>query len=183
MLQLIPLAYYAQEKSGVFAIDEQLKVNSDFDLKLLKLEKAQDGKLVIKKDSSLDKEEYKLEVTPDLISIKASSETGAYYALQTLRQIGRFELGSKEIPCCIINDKPRFSWRGVQLDESRHFFGKEYVKKMLDMMFMLKLNVFHWHLTDDQGWRIEIKKYPLLTEIGSKRAYTQNSRLGQYGHY
>ena len=76
MLQLIPLAYYAQEKSGVFAIDEQLKVNSDFDLKLLKLEKAQDGKLVIKKDSSLDKEEYKLEVTPDLISIKASSETG-----------------------------------------------------------------------------------------------------------
>ena len=173
MLQLIPLAYYAQEKSGVFAIDEQLKVNSDFDLKLLKLEKAQDGKLVIKKDSSLDKEEYKLEVTPDLISIKASSETGAYYALQTLRQIGRFELGSKEIPCCIINDKPRFSWRGVQLDESRHFFGKEYVKKMLDMMFMLKLNVFHWHLTDDQGWRIEIKKYPLLTEIGSKRAYTQ----------
>lgn len=173
MLQLIPLAYYAYEKSGVFAIDEQLKVNSDFDLKLLKLEKAQDGKLVIKKDSSLDKEEYKLEVTPDLISIKASSETGAYYALQTLRQIGRFELGSKEIPCCIINDKPRFSWRGVQLDESRHFFGKEYVKKMLDMMFMLKLNVFHWHLTDDQGWRIEIKKYPLLTEIGSKRAYTQ----------
>lgn len=173
MLQLIPLAYYAQEKSGVFAIDEQLKVNSDFDLKLLKLEKAQDGKLVIKKDSSLDKEEYKLEVTPDLISIKASSETGAYYALQTLRQIGKFELGSKEIPCCIINDKPRFSWRGVQLDESRHFFGKEYVKKMLDMMFMLKLNVFHWHLTDDQGWRIEIKKYPLLTEIGSKRAYTQ----------
>ena len=173
MLQLIPLAYYAQEKGGVFAIDEQLKVNSDFDLKLLKLEKAQDGKLVIKKDSSLDKEEYKLEVTPDLISIKASSETGAYYALQTLRQIGRFELGSKEIPCCIINDKPRFSWRGVQLDESRHFFGKEYVKKLLDMMFMLKLNVFHWHLTDDQGWRIEIKKYPLLTEIGSKRAYTQ----------
>ena len=173
MLQLIPLAYYAQEKSGVFAIDEQLKVNSDFDLELLKLEKAQDGKLVIKKDSSLDKEEYKLEVTPDLISIKASSETGAYYALQTLRQIGKFELGSKEIPCCIINDKPRFSWRGVQLDESRHFFGKEYVKKMLDMMFMLKLNVFHWHLTDDQGWRIEIKKYPLLTEIGSKRAYTQ----------
>lgn len=173
MLQLIPLAYYAQEKSGVFAIDEQLKVNSDFDLELLKLEKAQDGKLVIKKDSSLDKEEYKLEVTPDLISIKASSEAGAYYALQTLRQIGKFELGSKEIPCCIINDKPRFSWRGVQLDESRHFFGKEYVKKMLDMMFMLKLNVFHWHLTDDQGWRIEIKKYPLLTEIGSKRAYTQ----------
>ena len=177
MLQLIPLAYYAQEKGGVFAIDEQLKVNSDFDLKLLKLEKAQDGKLVIKKDSSLDKEEYKLEVTPDLISIKASSETGAYYALQTLRQIGRFELGSKEIPCCIINDKPRFSWRGVQLDESRHFFGKEYVKKLLDMMFMLKLNVFHWHLTEDQGWRIEIKKYPKLTEVGAWR----NSKVLAYG--
>ena len=68
----------------------------------------------------------------------------------------------------MINDKPRFSWRGLQLDESRHFFGKEYVKKMLDMMFMMKLNVFHWHLTDDTGWRIEIKKYPLLPEIGSK---------------
>lgn len=109
-----------------------------------------------------------MEVTPDLISIKASSETGAYYALQTLRQIGRFELGSKEIPCCIINDKPRFSWRGVQLDESRHFFGKEYVKKLLDMMFMLKLNVFHWHLTDDQGWRIEIKNIRFLPRLAQK---------------
>lgn len=72
-----------------------------------------------------------MEVTPDLISIKASSETGAYYALQTLRQIGRFELGSKEIPCCIINDKPRFSWRGVQLDESRHFLARNMLKKCL----------------------------------------------------
>ena len=178
MLQLIPLPYYAQEKSGVFAIDAHLKVNSDFELKLLNLERSQDGKLKIKKDSSLDDEEYKLEVTNNEINISASSEKGAYYALQTLRQLGRFELGGKEIPCCVINDKPRFSWRGLQLDESRHFFGKEYVKKMLDMMFMMKLNVFHWHLTDDTGWRIEIKKYPLLTEIGSKRAYTQINGWG-----
>ncbi len=173
MLQLIPLAYYAQEKNGVFAIESDLKVETDFNLGLLKLERGQDAKLKIKKDSLLDNEEYKLEVNENEIIIKASSEVGAYYALQTLRQLSRAELGSKEIPCCVINDKPRFSWRGLQLDESRHFFGKEYVKKMLDMMFMMKLNVFHWHLTDDQGWRIEIKKYPLLTEIGSKRAYTQ----------
>ena len=78
MLQLIPLAYYAQEKSGVFAIDAQPKVNSDFELKLLNLERSQDGKLKIKKDSSLDDEEYKLEVTNNEINISASSEKGAY---------------------------------------------------------------------------------------------------------
>lgn len=95
MLQLIPLPYYAQEKSGVFAIDAHLKVNSDFELKLLNLERSQDGKLKIKKDSSLDDEEYKLEVTNNEINISASSEKGAYYALQTLRQLGRFELGGQ----------------------------------------------------------------------------------------
>lgn len=171
MLQLIPLPYYAQEKSGVFAIDAHLKVNSDFELKLLNLERSQDGKLKIKKDSSLDDEEYKLEVTNNEINVSASSEKGAYYALQTLRQLGRFELGGKEIPCCVINDKPRFSWRGLQLDESRHFFGKEYVKKMLDMMFMMKLNVFHWHLTDDKIIRIIKMKIKIkrLFEVITKR--------------
>ena len=79
-----------------------------------------------------------------------------------------FELGSKEksikIPQVKITDKPRFQWRSFMLDESRHFKGAEEVKRLLDQMALLKMNVFHWHLTDDQGWRIEIKKYPLLTQ-------------------
>ena len=95
MLQLIPLAYYAQEKNGVFAIESDLKVETDFNLGLLKLERGQDAKLKIKKDSLLDNEEYKLEVNENEIIIKASSEVGAYYALQTLRQLSRAELGSK----------------------------------------------------------------------------------------
>lgn len=172
MLQLIPQAFYAQEKTGVFKLGDEMKIKSDFKLGLLKLAESDDADLVIKKNASLDNEEYYLTVDEQGIVIEASGEIGAYYALQTLRQISRYELGGREIPYCVIKDKPRFGWRGLQLDESRHFFGKEYVKKLLDMMFMMKLNVFHWHLTDDQGWRIEIKKYPLLTEIGSKRDYT-----------
>lgn len=131
MLQLIPLAYYAQEKSGVFAIDEQLKVNSDFDLELLKLEKAQDGKLVIKKDSSLDKEEYKLEVTPDLISIKASSEAGAYYALQTLRQIVNLSLAQKKFLVALLMISQDFLGEAFSLMKAVISLARNMLKKCL----------------------------------------------------
>lgn len=173
MLNLIPAARTSTEKPGCFVFDGALKAKSDFELPLLNLPRGEDGRLVINKNTALGSEEYKLAVAKDEIKIEASTQVGAYYALQSLRQLSRIELGENQIPCCEIEDGPRFSWRGLQLDESRHFFGKEYVKKFLDMMFMMKLNVFHWHLTDDVGWRIEIKKYPLLTEIGSKREYTQ----------
>lgn len=173
MINLIPVPYEYKELTGEFVITDNIKVKSDFQLPLLDLPKGDDAELVIEKDDGIDKEGYTLDVTADSIKIKASTPTGAYYALQSLRQISMYELGGKKIPCVHISDKPRFSWRGIHLDESRHFFGKEFVKKYLDMMFMMKLNVFHWHLTDDQGWRIEIKKYPRLTEIGSVRKYSQ----------
>ncbi len=178
MIRLIPVPLKCETKSGNFIINDDIKTCCDFELPLLKLERADDGKLIIKKDSSLPDEGYTLDVREDSIVIAASTEIGAYYALQSLRQISRYELGKRKVQCCSITDKPNFKWRGMHLDESRHFFGKDEVKRYLDQMFMMKLNVFHWHLTDDQGWRVEIKKYPLLTEIGSVRKYTQINGWG-----
>lgn len=110
-------------------------------------------------------EAYQLEITPDSIFIDATSAKGAFYAHQAIKQLARHERG--KIRCCRIYSSPRYAWRGFMLDESRHFFGKEKVKQYLDLMALLHLNVFHWHLTDEPGWRIEIKKYPKLTEIGA----------------
>jgi len=138
-----------------------------------------DLRLVDKNDTNLN-EEYKLNVSPYRIELESLKPEGLFYGIQTLRQVfpPEIEFSQKvikewKIPCITIEDSPRFSWRGFMLDEARHFFGKESVKKILDMMALLKLNVFHWHLTDYQGWRIEIKKFPLLTEIGSKRRSTR----------
>jgi hexosaminidase len=115
-------------------------------------------------------EEYLLKVTEDGIRVYASDYSGAFYAMVTLKQLMDEE---NKVPCCKISDRPLYSWRGMQLDESRHFFGMQEVRKLIDYMATYKLNRFHWHLTDDQGWRIEIKKHPLLTEIGSKRKGSQ----------
>lgn len=117
----------------------------------------------------INEEGYQLTVNKKRITIIASSHKGHFYAIQTLRQLVR----DKKIPCLRITDQPQFPWRGYMLDEARHFHGKETVKRVLDDMALLKMNTFHWHLTDDAGWRIEIKKYPLLTEIGSRRDSTQ----------
>ena len=128
----------------------------------------------------VNKEQYSLTISPKRIVIGATNSTGAFYAVQTLRQLlppevvnNNANLRRTTVPCIKIKDYPRFSWRAFMLDESRHFKGKEVVKSLLDQMAALKMNVFHWHLTDDQGWRIEIKKYPKLTSIGSKRNDTQ----------
>lgn len=110
-------------------------------------------------------ESYRLEVTQDSILIDAASAKGVFYARQALEQLARH--GKGKIRCCRIYSSPHYAWRGFMLDESRHFFGKEKVKQYLDLMALLHLNVFHWHLTDEPGWRIEIKKYPKLTEIGA----------------
>lgn len=173
MINIIPLPNEYKTTSAVFNCVDELKLNSDFELKLVKCERSDDGKLIVKKDASLGEEEYTLDIDKEKILITTSTQIGAYYALQSLRQLCKAELGEVSVQCCNIKDKPRFKWRGLQLDESRHFFGKEEVKRFVDHMFMMKLNVFHWHLTDDQGWRVEIKKYPLLTEKGSVREYTQ----------
>ena len=120
---------------------------------------------------------YNLQVSRRKIHISASSAAGIFYGMQTLRQLfpPEFESGSEvkstawELPCLFIEDYPRFAWRGMHLDVSRHFFPAEFIKRYIDLIAMHKMNVFHWHLVDDQGWRIEIKKYPRLTGVGAWR--------------
>ena len=140
--------------------------------------KKADAHIVIYIDEYMADEEYKLSVTPKRIDITAAKPAGFFYAFQTLKQLmprnvmaGVRDESIKEwgLPCLLIVDKPRFSWRGFMLDEGRHFYGKEEIKKIIDVMAAYKMNRFHWHLTEDQGWRIEIKKYPKLTEVGAWR--------------
>jgi hexosaminidase len=130
---------------------------------------------------SLGREGYKLTISPESVLVEAPELTGVFYAIQSLRLLLPIEIEERrpvagvdwQIACMIITDQPRFAWRGFMLDEGRHFQGRETVLQILDLMARQKLNVFHWHLTEDQGWRIEIKKYPRLTEIGSKRLGTR----------
>ncbi|MBA6153252.1 beta-N-acetylhexosaminidase [Gelidibacter maritimus] len=121
-------------------------------------------------------ETYQLIVSPKKISILANDDAGYFYGVQTLKQLISIETSEDSqdktylVPSVSIKDSPRFKWRAYMLDESRYFHGEEFVKQMLDQMALLKMNTFHWHLIDDAGWRIEIKKYPLLTEVGAFRA-------------
>lgn len=120
----------------------------------------------------LPPEGYRLTITPQQVTI-AGKGAGLFYGIQTLMQLMPLERSATaKLPCVQIEDYPRFGYRGMHLDVARHFFSVEFVKKYIDLMAMYKLNTFHWHLTDDQGWRIEIKKYPRLTEVGSQRAQT-----------
>lgn len=146
-------------------------------------------------------ESYELESTNDHVTIRAHSMAGLFYGVQTVLQLLPPQVFSPHtnrgidwrIPNLIIEDHPRFAWRGVMVDVSRHFFTMNEIKEFLDAMALHKLNVFHWHLTDDQGWRIEIKKYPRLTEVGAWRkrigfnlapqssaAYGPDGRYGGY---
>ncbi len=143
-----------------------------------KYSKKADAHIVVYIDEYMDDEEYKLSVKPQRIDITAAKPAGLFYAFQTLKQlmprnvmagVSDESVASWSVPCVFIVDRPRFSWRGFMLDEGRHFYGKEEIKKIIDVMAAYKMNRFHWHLTEDQGWRIEIKKYPKLTEIGAWR--------------
>lgn len=136
------------------------------------------------KDSQLAPESYILSITPTGVVLKAAQQSGLFYGLQTIKQLLPLAIWgtvrSKDqvwtLPCCEIQDSPRFVYRGAHLDVSRHFFGVETVKTYIDLLAMHKMNTFHWHLTDDQGWRIEIKQYPRLTEVGSVRRKTMIQR-------
>ncbi len=130
-------------------------------------------------------EAYSISMKPNLIKITAGSGSGLFYGIQSLLQL--FPVESKEksfsILCINIQDEPRFAWRGAHLDVCRHFFSVDFVKKYIDVLAMYKMNTFHWHLTEDQGWRIEIKKYPKLTEIGSMRKETMKDGKPHGGFY
>ena len=164
-------------------LNERLQKAAGFSLDIISgddpLHHRDEGAILVL-DAGLMKEAYNLDVTPKGIVIEYGSGAGVFYAIQTLFQLlpeaifaDSVQRGVRwEVPCCSIEDSPRFPYRGMHLDCSRHFFTKAEVEELIDLMAMYKLNRFHWHLTDDQGWRIEIKKYPLLTEKGQWRKET-----------
>ncbi len=166
-----PLSVNAQEY-----LQTQLYLNADFKLQN---KKSPVNSIHYRHSNDFKEEAYRLQITTKKITIAAGTQAGFFYATVSLMQLmdqtvwsqTKAELPKKiwDIPACYMEDSPRFRWRGMMLDSSRNFFSVAYVKKFIDRMAQHKLNVFHWHLTDDEGWRIEIKKYPLLTQIGAKR--------------
>ncbi len=143
--------------------------------------KPADGSVMMILDNSINNDEgYTLEVTSKEITVKAKTAVGLFYAVQTIRQLLPTEVENSTlipglvltVPACTIADEPRFIYRGMHLDVGRHLFPVASIKRYIDMLALHKMNTFHWHLTEDQGWRIEIKKYPKLTEIGAYRKET-----------
>lgn len=138
-------------------------------------------------DSDINEEGYAVEVTSNGITVEAKTPRGAFYALQTVMQLLPAEIESPvtvkmpwTVPCVSVKDEPRFKYRGQNIDVCRHFLDVENIKKQLDVLAMYKINKFHWHLTDDQGWRIESKKYPKLNVTGSKRTEGEGNTYGPY---
>ena len=137
----------------------------------------------------LGPEGYRLEITRSGVRIRAFAPAGLLYAIQTLLQLLPAEAMRKSrvdgvrwsLPAAVIEDRPRFRWRGAHLDVARHFMGKDVVLKFVDLLAMHKLNFFHWHLVDDQGWRIEIWKYPRLTQAGG--GYYSQAEIREVMHY
>ena len=168
------------ERKMAGVLNSYLKRSFGVDLKVAKFSKPRANTItlmVMTGDHALFADEYRLNATTDDVEVSAVDEKTLFYGLQTLIQLFRKdENGRITIPAVAITDSPRFQYRGMHLDVSRHFFSVDFVKKYIDLMSQYKFNVFHWHLTDDQGWRIEIKKYPKLTEIGSKRPESVTGR-------
>lgn len=133
-------------------------------------------------DVDLGEEGYHLIVDSNSAVLKANTTTGLFYGIQTVKQLVKLDSTTQRyyIPGCTITDHPQYSYRGMHLDVCRHFFSKELVKQYIDTLSKYRINYFHWHLTDDQGWRIEIKKYPKLTEVGAWRTETDGSKYGGY---
>jgi len=150
-----------------------------FDLAIAPLQRGAPG-ISLRLVPGMPRESYRLDVSPQAIVVQASDSAGAFYALETVKQLlppdiyreAEVRSVSWSVPAVHIEDAPRFSWRGSHMDVGRHFQPKAFVKKYIDLLARHKLNRFHWHLTEDQGWRIEIKQYPRLTEVGSCRDNT-----------
>jgi len=182
MASLIPAPAHLKRSEGVFLLPERWGVDcppefaealagfqdmaKQWDVTLPETTPGQDFVLTL--NPSLPKEGYRLHVRSGGIEIQASDHQGACWGLQTLLQLIR----ERTIPALDIEDSPRFAWRGGHLDVCRHFMPLDFVKRFIDLLAMHKFNTFHWHLTEDQGWRIEIKRYPKLTEIGAWRDET-----------
>lgn len=200
-VSIIPQPRYVQMDEGTFRIDKDTKIFLDepveeymriagflngrllaaagFSLEITD-DMTADGNVIFFMNAGLPSEAYGIHVEPDRIVIDYGDGAGAFYALQTIFQLLPEEIfadsrqrGVKwEIPCLAMEDAPRFKYRGMHLDVCLHYFDVDFLKKYIDIMALHKVNRFHWHLTEDQGWRLEIKKYPLLTEKGQWRKET-----------
>ncbi|MFN5181589.1 MAG: beta-N-acetylhexosaminidase [Bacteroidota bacterium] len=167
-----------QDKTYFELLNSELKTTLGFELKAGK-PKFSGNFISFSYGPELKPEEYNISIKEKSISVEYGKK-GANHAISTLIQLFHHyknEKGISKIPCMLIADMPAFKWRGMHLDVSRHFFSVEFIKKYIDLLSLYKMNSFHWHLTDDQGWRIEIKKYPKLTSVG---AWRNGSMIGHY---
>ncbi|MBO7295022.1 MAG: family 20 glycosylhydrolase, partial [Bacteroidaceae bacterium] len=210
VLPLIPQPQNLTQRAGTFKMPKKVRVyvpayendsvqgvvdrfagrlKQSFGLEMKAAHTPKRSHLELRINPNIHDEGYRLEVEQEIILLEASRPAGFFYGLQTLKQLMPAELMAgvataekvrPEIPCVSITDEPLYGWRGFMLDEGRHFFGKDEVKRILDMMATYKMNRFHWHLTEDQGWRIEIKKYPKLTEVA---AWRETKKLGWGSEY
>ena len=198
-LPLIPQPKSIQKSKGYFVLNKETVIQADnkmfeahylqqaikqqtgLDLKIVLV--AESGNIIkltvkIQETFTSQKEKYAISISKNQIAINSEENSGLFYGIQTLLQLIPSDTKNEvQIPCIQINDKPKYEWRGMHLDCARHFFPVSFVKKYIDYLAMYKFNTFHWHLTDDQGWRIEIKKYPKLTEVG---AWRNGSMIGHY---
>lgn len=175
-MNVIPRPLKLEESTGKINFSSSTEMTGEFDsvrafaVNMLCDVKGEGRNTVcFKKDDAFEEEEYSIEKRSGDVIVKAKTEKGAFYAVMTMKQLSS---GRGYFENVKIHDKPKYAYRGFMLDSARHFWSVDKIKQMIDVMANLKMNVFHWHLTDDQGWRIEIKKYPLLTEKGSIRKDT-----------
>lgn len=186
---IIPEPTTIKHKSGSFAFGKIIRVFGeiephfkselhDLQFELINVEDEKSADLVIRqiRNSKINIESYCLDITPEKVVIAAPSRVGQFWALQSLKQL---ILQNPVLSCVIIKDEPRFGYRGMHLDVSRHMFPVSAIKKYIDLMALYKFNTFHWHLTDDQGWRVEIKSYPKLQTISAFRKETVINTLNK----
>ena len=172
----VSVSYSSELKEEALLLKEYLQ-KSDIESSLHKNKETAFISLQLSASAIPEQQEgYILQISHRNVCIKSSTRAGVFYGIQTLRQLIS-TAHDRKLPLLTVTDYPAFSWRGFMLDEARYFKGKEVVCRLLDQMASLKMNTFHWHLTDDQGWRIEIKKYPLLTKVG---AFRKTSETGHF---
>ncbi len=200
-IDVIPQPQHVETGDGVFVLDrhaaiaapgdarareiagflrDSIRAQTHIDLRIVPA-KQDRARIAMRIDPAVAGDEaYRLMVTPMRIEIAASGDRGLFWGVQTLRQLLAHKAAHWVIPAVRIDDAPAYPWRGAMLDVARHFFPVEYVEKQIDLMSYYKLDVFHWHLTDDQGWRIQIERYPKLTDIGAWRTEADGRRYGGY---
>ncbi len=198
-LSIIPQPKMSKSKEGAFLLTKETVIQADsklfetqflqksiaeltgFKLKIV-TESKSSNKISLRLNKAMNenfyKDQYTLSINNDFIQIQSADSKGIFYGIQSfLQMLPTTNQSLIKLPFVEIIDKPKYAWRGMHLDCARHFFPKEFIKKYIDYLAMYKMNTFHWHLTDDQGWRIEIKKYPRLTDVG---AWRNGSMVGHY---